>query len=166
MPSALSLAAGFPIQEELKVALLGKVGNSVAQLEATQFPRESYHGNAELQKHVTCIDRQPSLYARHVAPAPQAVEIHQSSMWGRKTSKESGISTVSLTGAANKAVSPEPLIMEQTWSLKAKGKLQMCGHLWLPGTCPGVFWLWRQHRELTGIACPPPVSRCSNLRSQ
>lgn len=33
------------------------------------------------------------------------------------------------------------LIIKQMWPLKAKGKLQMCGHLWLPGTYPGVFWL-------------------------
>lgn len=46
VPSALSLDVGFPIQEELKVALLGKASNFVAQLKATQCPRESYHGNA------------------------------------------------------------------------------------------------------------------------
>lgn len=36
---------------------------------------------------------------------------------------ESRISPVYLTGAANKAVSPELLIIQQTWPLKAKGKL-------------------------------------------
>lgn len=44
-----------------------------------------------------------------------------------------GVQISTVPYRSSKAVSPEPLIIEQTWSLKAKGKLQMCGHLWLPG---------------------------------
>lgn len=55
--------------------LLGKVGNSVDQLKATQGPREPSRGHCCLsfQKLVTCKDRQHSLYSHHVAPAPPAV---------------------------------------------------------------------------------------------
>lgn len=57
------------------------------------------------------------------APAPPAVRNKPELHVAEEDFIESRISPVHLTGAANKAVSPELLIIQQTWPLKAKGKL-------------------------------------------
>lgn len=106
---------------------------------------------SELQEqHVACMDRQPSLYA-HVMLCP-----HTPSQGKQTRLHRAG---EDFKQAAHMLVGVEPLIKEQTWPLKAKGKLQTCGHLWLPGLCPGVFWLQRQYRELRETARPPPCEQ-------